>query len=654
MEVSAVQVNAEQRGGSALEVAETTEATETTEVAQAEAAGEVTDLGEFVERLADRAPATEPDPAERSPHTDPATLAAAEQVRAWIDAGAAPVGLRALAEAVAESEAVVESGTVAESEAGAEEPTAVAPLTDVVAAARTESFLILDGHGPDDVAAAASALAAAGLRVAVTAADAGRLEAVPATVGGLPGLTPAEQRELRLLLATATPERAARSGATLPQAPGLPAVAEVRALCAHAESGGHRVANGPDVLRDVLNTLDEERFAAVAAVARETRTALDDLGPRPNSWSWPLVADLVHGLRRQSFDALRAAAGHSLSLADASRDLPRVTLGGPLPSDAVALLTEYRAHLDEGGRVPRRFRREVQPVLNLVRVGGEVPADPAAVRAVVLHLELASALTSVDEGCRTLLVPTPHAVGDLRALVDGLERVDHAVRTVGRLRHDVLFLHPSSPVQVPDLEAAEQITEGILDVAEHGSAPEAAARLDSIADALVASAGDGGLSVEHSAAVEALRTRDPQAYAEAVTALVPARREAVDQARCDALLATLRSADAGLARAWAEGTRGFVWTVPLDALLSRLPGPDQLDAVIVLDAAELAAERLLVAAAAPRLLAVADRGARSGEGTLLGAVAPAAVTVACPGSGTGSAGRVVRLPTARRPSENTA
>ncbi|GAA4541658.1 hypothetical protein GCM10023175_15910 [Pseudonocardia xishanensis] len=601
-----------------------------------DAGGEVTDLGEFVERLAERAPDPEP-----APHTDPATAAAAEQVRTWIDAGAAPVGLRALAEAVAE-----------QPETPAPRGEEDAAPADVVAAARSESFLILDGYGPEEVAAAASALAGAGLRVAVTAADAARLDAVPATVGGLPGLSGAEQRELRLLLATATPERTARSGQTLPPAPLLPSPADVAALCAHAGSGGHRVSRGPDVLRDVLNTLDEERFAAVAAVARETRTALDHLGPRADSWAWPLVADLVHGLRRQDFDALRVAAGHSLSLADASRDLPRVTLGGELPPGAVALLTEYRAHLDGGGRVPRRFRRDVAPVLDLVRVGGAVPGDPQAVRAVVLHLELAAALTAVDEGCRALLVPTPHAVGDLRALVDGLERVDHAVRTVGRLRHDVLFLHPSSPVQVPDLEAAEQIAEGIGDVAEHGSAPEAAARLDSYATALEGSGPAEALPAELRAAVDALRDRDPAAYAEALAALVPARRQAVDQARCDALLAALRSADAGLARSWDEGARGFVWTVPLEALLTRLPGPDQLDAVIVLDAAELAAERLLVAAAAPRLLAVAEWESHPGDGTLLGALQRAAAPRLR--SARGPAGRLVTLPTARRPSENSA
>lgn len=604
----------------------------------------VTDLGEFVERLADQAehggpaervePAPRPEPAASAEPSglDPATAAAAEQVRARIDAGAAPAGLRMLAEALAESEVP--------------EPRAeVSVFTDVVVAARAEPLLILDAHDP---AEAAAALAAAGLRVAVTAVDPARLEAVPGTVAGLPTLTAAEQRELRLLLATATPEREARSGKEIPPPPLLPTAAEVRALCAHAAAGGHRAPNGSDVLRDVLNTLDGTGLADVVDVARETRRALDDLGSR-TSWAWPLVGDLVHGMHRQAFEALRAAAAHSLSVADASRDLPRVTLAGALPPDAVPLLTEYREFLEAGGRVRRRFAtgvaREVQPLLALIRVGGEVPSSPERVRAVVLHLELARALGGVDEGCRALGIPTPHAVGDLRAVVDGLERVDHAVRAVGRLRHDVLFLHPSSPIQVPDLESAERVAEGILDVAEHGSAPEAAHRLDGIAAAVVAS---GDMVVELRAAVDALRDRDPEAYAAAVEALVPARREAVDQARCDALLARLRETDTGLARGWAEGRRGFVWAVPLDTLLLRLPAADQLDAVLVLDAAELAVERLLVAAAAPRLLAVADRTPAATGPTLLGALEKAHAPVVRGTRAPDPEGRVVHLPSARR------
>jgi hypothetical protein len=606
---------------------------------------EPTDLGRFVERLTEEAVEPQaPVPA------DPTTAAAVEQVRARIAAGEAPAGLRRLAEALVETGS--ERVATPAPRVPADDDTV--PFTDVVAGARAESLLVLDGHGPEEVAAAVGALAAAGLRVAVTAADPALLEAVPGTVAGLPDLTVAEQRELRLLLATATPERRARAGAEIPPPPAWPSADEVRVLCAHAASSGGRSSVGPHVLRDVLNTLDEQRLAAVTEVAREARRALDDLGHRTDSWAWPLVGDLVHGLHRQAFDALRVVAAHSLSLADAARDLPRVTLAGDLPPDAAQLLAEYRDHLETGGRVRRHFRtgvqREVQPILALVRVGGVIPADPESVRAVVLHLELAGALTGVDAGCRELAVPAPHAVADLRALVDGLERVDHAVQAVGRLRHDVLFLHPSSPVQVPDLAAAEAVAAGIMDVAEHGSAPEAAARLDAFAAALAGTSEE--LVVEHRAAVEALRARDPEAYAVAVEALVPARRQAADQARCDALLARLRADDAALARAWADGRLGFVWVVPLESVLARIPAPDRLDAVVVLGAAELSVERLLVAAAAPRLLAVVGPGARPADPgpTLLGVLERAEAKVVRIPREPDPEGRVVRLPTARRAS----
>ncbi|GAA4687627.1 hypothetical protein GCM10023215_24160 [Pseudonocardia yuanmonensis] len=628
---------------------------------------EASGLGDLVERLAERAA----DEAESSaptdgsaagpPPADAATLAAAEQVRARMEAGAAPAGLRRLAEALAGND-----GAGSPAGAGAAVPLVPlvprqrtapdehpAPLTDVVAAVRTESFLVLEGHRPEEVAAAVRDLARTGLRVAVTAAGLVRLDAVAPTVDRLPALTGPEQRELRLLLATATARRE-HAGREIPPPPAFPPVDEIRALCANASGSGPARGGAPDLLRDVLTTLDEPRLAAVAGVARAVRAALDALGPREGSWAWPLLANLVHSRHRPVFDALRATAAAALTIADRSRDLPLVTLAGPLPPHAGELLVDYREFLDSGGRARRRFRigmqREVQPVLDLIRVGGQVPADARSVHAAVLHVDLATRLTAVDEGCRALLVPTPRDVGDLRALVAGLDRVDEAARAVGQLRHDVLFLHPTSPIAVPDLAAAERVATGILDVAEHGSAAEAAVRLDAIADGLAGSGPVEELVGGHRAAVEALRARDAEAYEAALAALAPARREAADQARCDELLARLRAEDPEAAGAYADG-RGFVWSVPLEALLSRLPADDVLDAVVVLDAGELSVERLLVAAAAPRLLAVADSRAHPDEGgpTVLGALQRAAAPVVAPPRPPDPGGRVVRLPTARRP-----
>jgi hypothetical protein len=612
------------------------------------------ELGELVERLTERGADEEATPAatgtaEPLP-ADAATLAAADQIRARMAAGVAPAGLRRLAEALAEAEAKA-AATVPRQRTVPDK--AAAPLTDVVAATRTESFLVLEGHHPVELAAAVDDLAQAGLRIAVTAADLARLDAVAPTVDRLPALTGPEQRELRLLLATATPARREYAGREIPPQPAFPSVDEIRALCANAAGSAPSPTGAPDLLRNVLTTLDEPRLAAAAGLARAARVGLDALGPREGSWAWPLLADLVHSRHRSVFDALRTAAAAALALADRARDLPLVTLAGVLPDHALELLDDYREYLESGGRARRRFRngvqREVQPVLDLIRVGGQVPADARSVHAAVLHVELAERLTAVDECCRTLGVPTPDDVGDLRALVADLARVDEAARAVGQLRHDVLFLHPTSPIAVPDLAAAEEVAAGILDVAEHGSAPEAAARLDAIADGLVGSVPVTELTAGHRAAVEALRARDADAYEAALAALGPARREAADQARCEELLARLRAQDPEAARAYSDG-RGFVWSVSLEALLSRLPADDLLDAVVVLDAAELSVERLLVAAAAPRLLAVAGAAAPADAGsTVLGALRRAEAPVVAPPRPPDPGGRVVRLPTARRP-----
>jgi hypothetical protein len=88
--------------------------------------------------------------------------------------------------------------------------------------------------------------------------------------------------------------------------------------------------------------------------------------------------------------------------------------------------------------------------------------------------------------------------------------------------------------------------------------------------------------------------------------------------------------------------------VPLEELLTALPGTDTLDIVILLDAAELGVNRLLVTGAAPRLVAIAAGARRSGTNTLLGVLAQAGAPVVRGQSPALGSGRVVHLPQARR------
>jgi hypothetical protein len=248
-------------------------------------------------------------------------------------------------------------------------------------------------------------------------------------------------------------------------------------------------------------------------------------------------------------------------------------------------------------------RRDAMPVLRLLRVDGRLPQTADDVRRGVEHLELGERLSRIDLGCAAVGIPAPRDERELAELADGLVRVAAAARSVGALRHDVLFLADDSPLAVPDVDTAEQVAAAILDYAENGGRADAT---------LVPTS-------EHEAAVQALRAHDATAYAAAACALGAARRQAQDARRQRALLDRLRANAPQLAAAWVElaprdpAALGFVCLRPIEALLTAVPEPDSADVVVVLGAHRLGVERLLVAAAAPRLIAVVPPDAQRQE-----------------------------------------
>jgi hypothetical protein len=592
-------------------------------------------LGTFVNRIA-------------ASGTDDATVAAREEITARIGAGDAPAGLRRLAEALAAS-----VGTPPEQRRPSGDP------VSVVSAVRAESLVVLEDFTPAEVAAAVGTLVEEGFRVAVAATDATRLERVRASgplVEDLPAQTPAEQRRLRRLLVTSTPGRRARAGQQLPPVDAVPTVDVVAELCRCA---AHRASDpdGSAMVHGLLEELDPERLEAVTAVARCAGRTLGALAPG-RTWERDLLSQLVHNRHRQEFDALVADTAQATDAAGRTLHTPRVAVVGPLPRDAADLLHRYLDFLRSGGRSRGLFRagvqRDVAPVLRRLRVDGVEPTEGEHVLLALEHLELAGRLTRIDAGCRVLDIPAPRNAEELAQLADGLTRVAAASRSVAALRHDVLFLHPSSPLSVPDLQTAERVAGAILDYEQDGSAAQAAARLDDAARALTESLPGGSVPVELRDVVEALRARDAQAYAAALGRLAAARREIADESEAVELLGGLRETSPGLAEAWERAAVagaagfGFVWPVPLEELLTALPGTDALDIVILLDAAELGVNRLLVTGAAPRLAAVASGARRSGTNTLLGVLAQAGAPAVLGQSPALGSGRVVHLPQPRR------
>jgi hypothetical protein len=536
-----------------------------------------------------------------------ATQVARDRIGEIVRRGSVPPGVRRLAEALAATMSDVAPAPRQPVDAG---------LEDAAQAMRNHPLVVLDGAPPAAAASAVSALVADGRRVVVAAETAAELDAVRRDVAGpvldaLPALDPAELRELRRLQATSTSAARARPGQRLPPAAVLPVVGEVERLCAQAvRSSGDRAGT---VVPAVLAGVEPERREAVTAIARCVTARLEALGPQDRQpWRWELLGHLIHSRHRAPFDRTLEETAQAVPLLRMAGYSRSVQFLAPLPTEAVDLLCDFQQFLADGGRTRRYFRsslqREVGPVLRTIRIDGREPESAADVLRVIGELELQTRMRRIETGCVEMRVPPPQRPEDLAALESALQQVGAAARSVGALRHDVLFLHTDSPLQVPDVESAARVAAAILDYAENGSADEAARVLDAMAAELAGRAPLTATAPEHQQAVDALHRRDPAAYAAAVDALGAARRQQRDELRRTALLDVLRGQAPAVAEAWdatrAGGTSGLACFVPSEALLRGLPGPDSADVVVVLGAARLGVERLLLAAVAPRLIAV--------------------------------------------------
>jgi hypothetical protein len=595
---------------------------------------DVDDMGVFVDRIA------------AAGSDQPTTLAAA-QVRHRIEGGATPPGLRRLAEALA--------ATVTELPAQrlpTDEPSSVVEAMDL------RNLVVLEDHSGTEVAAAVAALLTAGRRLVVTGPAAPALEAIRAqlpvgvadrVVSRLPAMLPTELRELRKLLVTDTPTRRGRATEQLPDESTLPPVEQVGSLCARTLGliGGH----GTGVVGHLLEGVEPDRLDAVVGVARSALDRLGALGPLARgSWTWRLLADVVEQRHRATFDRLREEAVQAADVLDTIRYEPPVSFVEPLTEDGLQVLFTWYEYLRDGGR-PRSFfrtveQREAQPVLAQIRVAGRLPETADDLWLILRHREIAERMTRITGYCAEIGVPVPSVVAALPGLVEELDTIGAAARSIGALRHDVLFLRPDSPMTPPGIDEAEQVAAEILAFADRTPGVQAGQALDALADALADAAPPDATAPEHADAVAALRTRDAAAYAEAVDALGAARREQHDGRRQAALVARLRATAPTLAAAWTKpgavaAGLGMACFVPVDALLSQLPPADSADVVLVVGAAGLGVERLLLTAVAPRLVAVLAPGEKGGAAPSLLSVLRKTAVLTIRGGPVAEGGKVV-------------
>lgn len=581
-----------------------------------------------------------------------ATAVARERIGEIVRAGSVPPGVRRLAEALAASVTAPAPRQPVESD------------LDPADAMRSHPLVVLEETAASGVAAAVSALVADGRRVVVAAESVPELEAVRGGVVGpvldaLPALDPAELRELRRLQATSTAAARARGVQQLPAAAVLPVVAEVERLSAQAVRPPGPADLAGTVVPAVLSAVDPARREAVTAVARGVVARLDALGdPDRAPWRWELLGHLIHSRYRAPFDSTLEEVAQAIPLVRSPDHARPVQFLAPLPPDAVDLLCDFHRFLALGGRSRRYFpttlQRGVEPVLRTIRIDGHEPGTDEEVLCVIGRLELQTRLRRIEAACVQMRVPPPPRPEDLPALESALQQVGAAARAVGALRHDVLFLHADSPLQVPDVDSAARVAAAILDYADNGSPAEAGRRLDALADGLAERVPVDATAPEHRRAVEALRARDAAGYAAAVDDLVAARREQRDEQRRAALLDVLRSQAPAVADAWdvprSGGPTGLACFVPCEALLRGLPGPDSADVVVLLGAARLGVERLLLTAVAPRLIAVVSPDEPADEPPTVHSVLQRAAAPVVRGTRVGHAdARVVAFAPSQRP-----
>lgn len=551
---------------------------------------------------------------------DDAVAFASAEVRRRVEAGEAPVGLYRLSEVL--------SSTVLPAPPEPRQP--VGDPGAIVEVVRRYPCAALDASDARGVANGLAGVLADGRRVLVTGVDSARLAEVRAALpelmrglcldGELP-LTDAELRELRSLLVTMRPRHPARLNQLLPEPELVPTVDRVAELCQAAGGEGFPPREGTDLLPELLSTLSAARLQGLVATARRCQEALSavgqDDGYRDASWTRPLLERVVFGSAREGFDnLLRQTAEIVQAAAKLSDAADRMAVVGRLPFDAVERLNDYADYLDAGGKARARFRsvqqRAVEPTLRQLKLNDAPIKDSTLLRQAVAFIKLISAMDHVSMACAEVDVPVPSDVPGISELNHRLTRVEQALRATDALRHEVLFIHPNSPVSMPDLATTRSVAAAIVEFGSANGRRQAQLQLREITETLVRVVAEAPAerpaAPEFQRVIDALRAVSQPDYAAALTELSAARRQQADERRLSQLLDRLRESAPELARAWESGprpfTQGTARFVVLDELLRSLPQADTADLVLLLGAGSLDRENLLVAAAAPRLLAV--------------------------------------------------
>lgn len=443
-----------------------------------------------------------------------------------------------------------------------------------------------------------------------------------------------------MLLATRTRERAGRINQLLPDPQAIPDPDEVAELCTMAGRPGYPPTTSAELVPELLGALPAHRLNALIETAKQCDIAVSVLnrdGDAP--WSWDLLEALLFGRSWQPFERLIELCTETIDLADGLRDAgDQLAVVGTIEADDLRHLRRYADFLDSGGSARSYFRspeqRAAEPVLRQLRLDNTPLKNSKILRQALAFVQLIGDIERIGDECRELDLPEPRDIPAVSRLLRRLETVAEAVRAVEILRHEVLFIHPTSPVSMPDMEATEAVAKAIINSGSAAEMANARRRLAALAEEFSATLpprlnadtlrvdslaeleadgpgfgepGEPTPAPEYLAAVNALREQQVPEYFEALRGIAAARHDQAEERRLSELLDRLREAAPGLAEAWQRvGGRTFapgtVRFQPVAELLTGLPAADTVDVVLLAGADHIDPGYLAVAAAAPRLL----------------------------------------------------
>jgi very-short-patch-repair endonuclease len=369
-----------------------------------------------------------------------------------------------------------------------------------------------------------------------------------------------EAVEVRRLLASATPEREARRGQTLPSLDSVPSAAEIASMIAAEAAASSAARRQQSDLSQALRPLDVAAFARLRGLVESASTALHDLrfADRSGSWVERALHDGLAGTEATVWSQLAqtsSAADHASAqlswLGLRHVLLPNFDTSGPSSLSAqLAAGRALLAYLGAGHELKKRFRPAVQKDAALLLEECTIDGTPITNSDL---LEVAITALDAEQTSRALTaqwstvgvaveqdLPLPRRIAQLCDLAHDLERVLAVVAARQGVEHELeaqsvrVALHTYA--EWVDFVAALEAVQTRLE------AERSTAALDDLNAQLSLRGRHPEAPPEVMKMANAIARRDLPGYDAALHTLANAFAEQAQQRRCDVLFERLTQA----------------------------------------------------------------------------------------------------------------